>query len=88
MYSNNCLVLLNLSKQQKKDLSAILNVQKHCQLHENYMLWNCISWHDNVCTDSFVHMHSSTFVHLCGCTCVFASECVHIHARRARLVFD
>lgn len=54
----------------------------------NYMHWSCISWHENVCTHSFVHMHSSTFVHVCGCTRVFASECMHIHTRRARLVFD
>lgn len=70
---------------------AILKVQKHCRLHESYTLWNRIGWHDDVCTDSFVHIHSSTFAHLCGCTRVFASECVHIHARRARrarLVFD
>lgn len=53
------------------------------------LLWTCISWQDNaMCVDRVVHVHPSTFVHLRGCTCVFASGCVHIHTRHARLVFD
>lgn len=59
------------------------------------LLWTRISWQDNaMCVHPstlftwVVHVHPSTFVHLRGCTCVFASGCVHIHTRHARLVFD